>query len=282
MSRASLPPHILLLTYDSCRYDVLEAAATPVLDAYGEIRAAQAPATFTYASHLAFFVGILPNCRDDLAYYNRFRKQLLGLVEVGETNVAKSSLLKVRSDRHVVAGLAELGYQTVGAGAMNWFRQELLTDGFQHFRFTGTDADAQIDFVTGHLDPDRPFFAFVNFGETHFPFSFAGKRGRCPVDVRARRMTWPPIQEPGPVGRDNPAFAHQVEAAEFLDSRLPRLFAGLPGSTIVVLTSDHGECFGEDGYWGHGVSHPMVWEVPLAIFRLDGAPLDARRRRRRG
>jgi len=29
---------------------------------------------------------------------------------------------------------------TVGAGAMNWFRQESLTAGFQDFAFTGTDA----------------------------------------------------------------------------------------------------------------------------------------------
>lgn len=83
-------------------------------------------------------------------------------------------------------------------------------------------------------------------------------------------MRWPPSQGAGPIGRDNPAFAHQVEAAEFLDSRLPRLFSTLPQDTIVILCGDHGDCFGEDGYWGHGFNHPAVLEVPLAIFRLDG------------
>ena len=75
------------------------------------------------------------------------------------------------------------------------------------------------------------------------------------------------------MGRDNEAYLHQMEAAAFLDSRLPRLFSDLPGDTIVILCADHGECFGEDGYWGHGVNHPRVLEVPLAIFRLDGEPL---------
>jgi arylsulfatase A-like enzyme len=51
------------------------------------------------------------------------------------------------------------------------------------------------------------------------------------------------------------------------------LFDALPGDTVVVLTADHGDCFGEDGYWGHGVHHPLVYEVPLAIFRLDRQPL---------
>ena len=34
-----------------------------------------------------------------------------------------------------------------------------------------------------------------------------------------------------------------------------------------------GEAFGEDGFWGHAVNHPTVHEVPIAIFRLDGAPV---------
>ncbi len=269
------PPlaHILLLTYDSCRYDVLRAAETPNLDAHAKIRSAQAPATFTYASHSAFFVCILPNCDDDIEYYNRHTKQLIGLIDVGEKGVAKESLFQVRSERNIVTGLRDLGYQTVGAGAMNWFRQSGLREGFQDFRFTRTDAGAQIDFVLSKLDPSEPFFGFINFGETHAPYTFAGKPDRCPVDVQARRMVWPPVQGDGPVGRDNPAVEHQVRAAAYLDAQLSRLFSSLPGDTVVVLTADHGECFGEDGYWGHAVSHPMVWTVPLAIFRLGGADI---------
>jgi hypothetical protein len=64
-----------LLTYDSCRYDVLAAADTPVLDSYANILRAEAPAMFTFASYQAFFVGMLPNVRENLPYYNRFRKQ---------------------------------------------------------------------------------------------------------------------------------------------------------------------------------------------------------------
>jgi len=126
--------------------------------------------------------------------------------------------------------------------------------------------------VLDNLEPGRPFFAFINFGETHAPFHFEGKSDPCPVDVRARIMKWPPREE-GPVGRQCAAFGHQVQAAEFLDARLPKLLSGLPSNTIVVVCGDHGECFGEDGYWGHGVNHPKVLEVPLCCFRLDGQSL---------
>jgi membrane-anchored protein YejM (alkaline phosphatase superfamily) len=264
--------NFLLLTYDSCRYDVLVEARTPVLDSFSEILSAQTPANYTYAAHLSFFVGILPNVSDEVEYYNRFTRQLLGLVEVGETNVAKDALMRLESAWNLPMAFMNHGYQTIGSGAMNWFRQHTLAQGFDRFRFTGTDADAQIDFLLECLGPERPFFGFINFGETHAPFSFAGKQGECPIDVRARIMKWPP-EEAGAVGRANEAFKHQMLAAEFLDTRLPRLFSGIPDNTVVVLCADHGECFGEAGYWGHGVNHPQVLEVPLAIFRLDGRPV---------
>jgi hypothetical protein len=230
---------------------------------------AYSPANFTFPAHQAFFVGVLPQVVDPIPYYNRFTRQLMALQEIGARQVAKSALVKAHSRGNLVTGLAALGYRTVGAGAMDWFQQETLTYGFEHFAYTGTDAEAQIDFLRERIDPQRPFFGFVNFGETHAPFHFKGKQGRCEVDVRARAMRWPPV-ESGPVGRASPAFDHQMEAAAFIDGLLPTLFDGLPGNTIVVLTADHGECFGEDGYWGHGVHHPKVYEVPLAIFRLDG------------
>lgn len=264
--------NFLLLTYDSCRYDVMISAKTPVLDSYSQICSAEAPANFTFASHQAFFVGLLPNIKEDLPYYNRFKKQLLGLVGVGEDQVSKAALKKTESTWNLIQGLTYEGYQTVGCGAMTWFRQDSLTSGFSKFLYTGTDADRQIDFLLQNIDKNKPFFGFINFGETHAPFTYRDKMEPCREDVRARRMTWPPVQH-GPIGAENEGYWRQVEAAEFLDSCLPRLLDTFPGDTIVVLTSDHGECFGEDGYWGHGVNHRLVFEVPLAIFRLDRRPL---------
>lgn len=264
----------LLITYDSCRYDVLAVAKTPVLDSYSIIHRAEAPANFTFASHQAFFVGILPHVRKCIPYYNRFKKQLLGLGGVGEGQVNKSALKKTESNWNLIKGLSDEGYQTVGAGAMSWFRQESLTSGFEKFLFSGTDVDRQIDFLLENFNISRPFFGFINCGETHAPYIYRGKTDPCKDDVRARRMNWPPVEH-GTVGAETDGFKCQVAAAEFLDSCLPRLFDSLPGNTIVVLTADHGDCFGEDGYWGHGMNHPMVFEVPLSIFRLDRKPIEA-------
>lgn len=87
-------------------------------------------------------------------------------------------------------------------------------------------------------DRSRPFFAQVNFNETHTPFSF----GDCPPD-RSRGVT-----VPGWIQRDEAAeehFAGLQGAVAQLDEGVGRILEqldnlGLAENTLVVFTSDHG------------------------------------------
>jgi arylsulfatase A-like enzyme len=66
-----------------------------------------------------------------------------------------------------------------------------------------------------------------------------------------------------------------VSCAEFLDARtgeLLDLFRARGRPTTVVVCSDHGECLGEEGLYGHAFYHEKVMEVPLLIFRLNARP----------
>ena len=55
----------------------------------------------------------------------------------------------------------------------------------------------------------------------------------------------------------------QIKAVEHVDAVSARLFDLLPSNTWVIVTSDHGELFGEERYFGHGpVMHEKVLEVP--------------------
>ena len=50
----------------------------------------------------------------------------------------------------------------------------------------------------------------------------------------------------------------------YLDGVFARLFDRLPDDTWVIVTSDHGELFGEASFFGHGpVMHEKVLEVPF-------------------
>jgi arylsulfatase A-like enzyme len=43
----------------------------------------------------------------------------------------------------------------------------------------------------------------------------------------------------------------------------------VPPGTTITITSDHGELFGEAGYFGHGpINHEKVTEVPFIEGRI--------------
>ena len=55
-----------------------------------------------------------------------------------------------------------------------------------------------------------------------------------------------------------------MDAVRYLDSVMETLFDLVPKNTFVTVTADHGELFGEGGYFGHGpVQHPKVFRVPF-------------------
>jgi len=61
----------------------------------------------------------------------------------------------------------------------------------------------------------------------------------------------------------------QIEAVVYLDRVMADLFALVPDNTYITITADHGELFGERGYFGHGpINHPKVFEVPF----VEGRP----------
>jgi glucan phosphoethanolaminetransferase (alkaline phosphatase superfamily) len=56
---------------------------------------------------------------------------------------------------------------------------------------------------------------------------------------------------------------------KYLDGVVEELFDLLPANTYVTITFDHGELFGEDGYFGHGpIQHKKVLEVPFIEGKL--------------
>ncbi|MFN2383448.1 MAG: sulfatase [Gemmatimonadota bacterium] len=109
---------------------------------------------------------------------------------------------------------------------------------------------------------DRPWFAFLNYYDAHVDYHSAP-----PFD-----HAFPDPPPPGPQRR---ALRIELDAYDraiaYLDGELGRLLAALDrrgdlSDTIVVITSDHGEAFGEHGLQGHGNDlYRPVLHVPLLI-----------------
>lgn len=264
-------PNILFVTLDSCRWDSYARASMPFLNGLCPARRAYAQATFTYAAHMAMFQGILPHVPERLPFYNRYERQLIRIAN--RTTTVPSIVSFDSGTVNIVSGFRQRGYFTLGLGAMEWFRHPHLTETFEEFHMTGIHARRQVEILLERVKPDQPFFSLLNFGETHDPYQFSNKEGvQHSTTSRARQHNFF-------FGKfDEKGWASQTRCCEYLDTQLAILLKHLRGferSTIIVICGDHGECFGEEGMFGHGFYHPKVMEVPLAIFEVNGQQLTA-------
>jgi membrane-anchored protein YejM (alkaline phosphatase superfamily) len=122
-------------------------------------------------------------------------------------------------------------------------------------------------------DMTGPFYALLNVGETHYPYALpdedpsewpviSGVHGVLKrVDDAQGDLTGGEFFDTAAMDR---LRARQLRATEYVDGVIGRLFTELPADTWVVVTADHGELFGEGGYFGHGpIAHEKVHEVPF-------------------
>ena len=272
----------LLVTWDSCRYDVYQAARTPVLDRHTQAQKGWAMATYTLPAHQAMFCGFLPYVFESRPFYNRYVQQLW---RISHRNVHVKPLVTFpENTENVVAGFRRRGYYTVGLAAMDWFaRPSSLQNGFDWFRVTGTKARSQNELLSSQISRRagrRPCFAFVNYGETHSPFRHEGSPAAN--DEVLKKVSLSRLFNQRGVHDENQRFdevlfRRQVACAEYLDARIGELidfFTRRGAPTTVVVCADHGECLGEQGLYGHAFYHEKVMEVPILIFRLN-APAHA-------
>jgi len=124
----------------------------------------------------------------------------------------------------------------------------------------------------------RPFFAFLNYFDAHDPYLPPPEHIER-VSGRVRRDALSPFRRIGPNGL-HAALGPEAAALErdaydgaiaYIDQELGRLFddlerRGVLDHTIVVITSDHGEEFGEHGLFLHGHTlYLPALHVPLII-----------------
>lgn len=256
--------NILFITFDTLRYDVacaeLAAGHTPclagLLPAEGWERR-HAPGTFTYASHWAFFAGFLPTPARPGPH-----ERLFALGFAGSTSTGASTRVFETGD--IVAGLAAEGYRTLCIGGVGFFKKEnplsrvlpeLFQESYWEPRFGVTEPDStrhQVAFALERMAqlPEQKLFLFLNIAALHQP-------NCCYLP-----------------GAEGDSLASHGAALRYVDSQLPPLFQAFRarGDTLVILCSDHGTTYGEDGYTGHRLAHEKVWEVPYAEFLLPGEP----------
>jgi hypothetical protein len=276
------PGNYVLIVLDSCRYDSFTAARPATMRKLGPLERRWSYASWTAPSHYNLLMGLMPHSspRNILAaeYYQRefleFNRRL-GL----ENLEFKSFLPRL----YLPVLLRKLGYRTramVSLPVLN--PATILNTGFDSWELMERHNDMRAMLPKLDFSEEAPTFWLLNTGETHYPYALPGEPpgewprisgvhgvfrhldelivgGKLP---RARRGTFSASKLAALRGR-------QIAAVRYLDGVVEELFDLLPKNTYVTITSDHGELFGEDGYFGHGpIQHEKVFEVPFLEGRL--------------
>ncbi|MEM6672212.1 MAG: sulfatase [Planctomycetota bacterium] len=279
-----VPPSVILVSIDTVRADSLSCyggpeGATPALDALAGVatryETCVSSAPWTMPSHASMFTGLYPFehgahtfGRDDASR----RDNVFALHPKIET---------------LAEALAAEGYRTGGVVANTiYLRPELGMDaGFQHWDVLREDGDRVTDRALAWLDEtaggDRPAFLFVNYMDAHRPYA----TGRS--DVHGGDLLNALIERVMVEGEQGGALAEEVralqqEAVTRLDGHLATLFDGLRErglfeDAVIVVTSDHGEAFGEHGVVEHSKDvYEELVRVPLLVKRPGSERGDVR------
>jgi hypothetical protein len=136
------------------------------------------------------------------------------------------------------------------------------------------DFNAMIDLMV--FDSSKPSFYLMNVGETHYPYTLPGESGDHLPRIHGVHGVFKHMDD-SLKSSDSSRFFNdqemqtlhqkQISNIEYLDTLFEKLYEKVPANTHVIVTADHGELFGEEGFFGHG---PVVHEKVLEVFWIEG------------
>jgi arylsulfatase A-like enzyme len=185
--------------------------------------------------------------------------------------------------RRIVDGLQQVHAALSGALGLPVFSvpADLCWQLFAQNRKAAAVVNAEfLAWIRDREQPDRPFFAFLNYYDAHHPYQPAPagihRFGRGPASDRELAVIrdWAELVKQAPSEADV-AFARDSydDCVADLDERLGQLIdeletRGVLKNTWVIVTADHGESFGEHpGVFLHGATlYQTETHVPLLVI----------------
>lgn len=272
----------ILIVFDSCRYDTFWRARPKNIRKLGSLERRWSYATWTAPSHYNLLMGLMPHTSPRNVFASEYyKKDFLKFNERlgGEGLEFRSFVPRL----YLPVLLQKLGYRThamVSLPVLN--PTTAINTGFDSFTLMEKHNDMRAMIQRMKFDDNAPSFYLLNVGETHYPYALPDEPPDCWPRISGVHGVFQHLDDHivgGKLRRSaNRKFdsgrlvllrQRQIEAVRYLDRVVADLFDIVPKNTYITVTSDHGELFGEDGFFGHGpVQHEKVMEVPFIEGKL--------------
>jgi len=300
---ANGPVNVLLVSMDTTRKDHLscygyERETTPNLDELAEeslrFTHCVAVSNWTLPTHASMLTGLYPTTHG-AHWWTVQESDARAVGRPGLLSSACSTLAET---------LQAAGYRTGGivANHANLNKGFQFDQGFDHYDDQKPDPPAryrQAEEITSEaiawLEPNSagPFFLFLNYMDPHIPWNppppFNTRYHRSGLNVSGARSWNDHFFQDMEVRvmRERVALSPAIQelfhnpydgGIAYMDDQLGRLFAwlrdrGLYDRTLIVVTADHGEAFGEHFVMGH---NRTLYEPELAVPMIVKLPFSAR------
>ena len=267
----------VLIIFDSCRYDSFTSACPRVMRKLGTVEKRWSYASWTAPSHYNLLMGLMPHVSPRHVYASEYYKK--DFFKFNERLGAGGIEFKSFVPRlYLPVLLQKLGYRThamVSLPVLN--PTTVLNSGFDSYKLMEKHNDMRAMVREMKFAEDAPSFYLLNVGETHYPYALPDEPPDQWPRISGVHGVFKHLDESIVGGRlrktDTKMFDNrklgalrqrQIDAVKYLDTVVEELLDVVPKNTYVTVTADHGELFGEDGYFGHGpIQHEKVFEVPF-------------------
>ncbi len=274
--------HYVLIVFDSCRYDSFMTARPRTMRKLGKVERRWSYASWTAPSHFNLLMGLMPHISPKNVYASEYyKKDFFKFNErLGAGGIEFRSFVPRLS---LPVLLRNLGYQTnamVSLPVLN--PATAINTGFDNYRLMPRHNDMRAMVREMQFPEDQPSFYLLNVGETHYPYALPDEPEDAWPRISGVHGVFKHLDDAIVGGKlrssrvkmfDKRKLAmlrqRQVDAVKYLDGVVEELFDLVPKNTYITITSDHGELFGEEGYFGHGpIHHDKVLEVPFLEGKL--------------
>jgi Sulfatase len=259
------------VVFDSCRYDSYIAAKPKVMRKLGRPERRWSYASWTAPSHYNLLMGLMPHLNARHRYASE--SYALDFIKFNERLGSDGLDFKSFIPRlYLPALLQKLGYRThamVSLPVLN--PATVLNTGFDTYKLMEKHNDMRAMIRAMTFPEECPSFYLLNIGETHYPYALPDEPENEWPKISGVHGVFKHLDQHIVGGRlrfNTRKLAElrqrQIDAVKYLDKVVEELFDVAPRNTYITITSDHGELFGEDGFFGHGpIVHEKVLEVPF-------------------
>ena len=257
--------HFVIVILDSCRWDTFLEAEPRTIMKLGPVEKRFSYASWTAPSHYNLLTGLLPHTTPPHVYASEYYKE--DFFNYNKRLGAKGIEFAKMVPALWLPGFLRntLGYRTHARVSLPVLNPRTgINRDFDSFQLMDKHNDMAAMLPTLEFKSDRPSFYLLNVGETHYPYAKPDEDSSMWPRISGVNGVFKQLGAQADQEKLDQLRARQVETVRYLDGVFEKLYDMVPDNTWIIVTSDHGELFGEGGYFGHGpIQHDKVYEVPF-------------------